>query len=172
MWDSPSASRIYSHLTKMDLKQVLSNVLAFFERERDQGSKIGLHKPVERLAMASGLDRHQLYYILNRQGTVKPITEKVSEFTHFITHIIVQHQNTFKICQNICACGWLNIGSINYGVWQCGWVYIIKIGTSLDYGGWVDSHAERRVMAVWLWTPVKQNRDSLMLTWSHNIVLR
>ena len=64
---------------KMEVKELLENVLEFFEKERDGKARISLTRPMERLAEATGLDRFQIYYILHRQGKPPPKpSEKVS----------------------------------------------------------------------------------------------
>ena len=73
----------------MDVKSLLQNFLQFFEKERDGRSRIGLHKPMQRLIEGSGLTLHQVRYILHQKESRARSRENVS-FLHWINdHIYI-----------------------------------------------------------------------------------
>ena len=77
------------HQSIMDVKSLLQNFLTFFEKERDGRSRIGLHKPMQRLIEGSGLTLHQVRYILHQKESRARSRENVS-FLHWINdHIYI-----------------------------------------------------------------------------------
>ena len=98
------------HQTIMDVKALLQNFLTFFEKERDGRSRIGLHKPMQRLIEGSGLTLHQVRYILHQKESRARSRENVSfhsmnQWSHFfiiysweqsispLSHMILQLYN-------------------------------------------------------------------------------